>query len=207
MGANLSADDLTLWEAAAKKAGLVASRQDLFFILPKFNPLFDANDKFIGGAIAKYAKRLEQIPTKAIDEWTAQTGGDRLMAAISLTAENSVFPNEKYSDSGLRGLATKFAKGPFTAERKTPEVKAEPTVIRPATQKPPSRVFKVGEKVKLPGTRQLRVRDIDWAPAMDGFIGMDATVTKIDPDLSAQLDIDKGAHWWAFEWLTPIRDR
>lgn len=110
MGAGMSAGDLDTWEAACKNAGLEASRQDLFFALPKFNPLFDSGGKFVTGAIAKYAKRLEQLPAKSIDEWKALTGGDRLIVAMSLTAENGVFPGEKYSDQGFRALIARFKR-------------------------------------------------------------------------------------------------
>jgi hypothetical protein len=109
MGANLSAADIDAWEAASKRAGVEASRQELFFALPKFNPLFDSNDKLVPGAVIRYAKRLEQLPAKAIDDWKTLTGGDdRLIVAISLTAESGVFPGEKYSEQGLRALVTKF---------------------------------------------------------------------------------------------------
>ena len=104
----LQAGDLDLFVAAAKKSGLEASRQQLFFALPKFNPLFDSKDQIAAGAVAKYSKRLEQTPAKAVEEWTQMTGGERLIAAISLTAENSVFPGEKFSEQGFRALATKF---------------------------------------------------------------------------------------------------
>jgi hypothetical protein len=104
----LQAADLDLFEAAAKKSGLEASRQQLFFTLPKFNPLFDSKYQIVAGAVAKYAKRLEQTPMMAIEEWTAMTGGERLLSAISLTAENGVFPGEKFSEQGFRALATKF---------------------------------------------------------------------------------------------------
>jgi hypothetical protein len=57
MGANLSAGDIDAWEAAGKKAGLEASRQDLFFALPKFNPLFDSSDKLVPGAVAKFQRQ------------------------------------------------------------------------------------------------------------------------------------------------------
>lgn len=104
----LSAGNIDAWEAAAKKAGVEASRSEIFFTLPNFNPLFDSKDQLVAGAVAKYAKRLEQIPAKVIEEWKVLTGGEHLVAAISLTAENSVFPGEKYSEQGFRALVTKF---------------------------------------------------------------------------------------------------
>jgi hypothetical protein len=104
----LVAGDLDAFETAAKKAGVEASRQQLFFTLPKFNPLFDSKDLIVAGAIAKHAKRLEQIPPKVIEEWKVLTGGEQFVAALAITAENSVFPGEKYSEQGFRALATKF---------------------------------------------------------------------------------------------------
>ena len=67
--------------------------------------------------------------------------------------------------------------------------------------------FKVGERVKLPTAKQQRVRDIEWYPTMDRFVGAEAIVTKVDQDRSVLLNVDEGIHWWAFEWLTPVRPK
>jgi hypothetical protein len=101
-------EDVDVWEAAAKKAGIDASRASLGFTIPKFNPLFDAKNQVVAGAMAKYAKRFEQLPAKAVEDWAALTGGDKLVVALSLTAENNLFPGEKFSEPAFRTLATKF---------------------------------------------------------------------------------------------------
>lgn len=82
------------------------------------------------------------------------------------------------------------------------------SVKRPTSQRPRRYTinFKVGEKVKIPDTRQPAVeRDpgpsIDWNPSMDTYRGMEATITQVDSDQSVKLDVDGGNFWWAFEWL------
>ncbi len=67
--------------------------------------------------------------------------------------------------------------------------------------------FKVGDRVTLPRVRQEQVRNVGWFPAMDKFLGAEAIVTLVDPDRSVNLDIDKEVHWWAPEWLTPVRPK
>src|SRR5207244_432505 len=66
-------------------------------------------------------------------------------------------------------------------------------------------IFRVGEKIRLPAKRQASTDEVRWVESMDAFLDSVATVTKIDRDKTVQLDVDKGAHWWAPEWLTPIR--
>jgi hypothetical protein len=54
----LQKHDVDVWEVAARKAGIAADRADLAFTIPKFNPLFDAKDQVVAGAMAKYSKRF-----------------------------------------------------------------------------------------------------------------------------------------------------
>ena len=53
-------------------------------------------------------KRFAQLPAKAVHEWAALTGGAPLVVALSLTAENRVFPGERFSDAGFRAVTGKF---------------------------------------------------------------------------------------------------
>lgn len=104
----LQKHDIDVWEAAATKAGIKADRADLAFGIPKFNPLFDAKNQVVAGAMSKYSKRLAQLSAKTIQQWAALTGGEPLLVALSLTAENSVFPGERFSDAGFRALMARF---------------------------------------------------------------------------------------------------
>lgn len=104
----LSTADVEVWQAAANKATLETTFEGLLFTLPSFNPLFDSKDQVVAGAVVKYAKRLEQIPAKAIKEWESLAGGEQITAAMSLTAENRVFPGEKFSDQAFRAFVAKF---------------------------------------------------------------------------------------------------
>lgn len=104
----LQANDLDIWEAASAKAGLETTRAALFFALPRFNPLWDVSNKLIPGATAKYAKRLEQIPGTVIEKWQGLTTGDPLYTAMSLTAENILFPSDKFSPKIFADFVAKF---------------------------------------------------------------------------------------------------
>lgn len=104
----LQAGDIDLWQAAGTKALGDVTRGNLFFALPKFNPLWDRNAKLVAGAGAKYAKRLEQIPGAAIKRWQTLTDAEPLYAAMSLTAENALFPQEKFSGKSFETFAAKF---------------------------------------------------------------------------------------------------
>ncbi len=100
--------DVEVWEGAAKSAGVKVSYQELVFALPNFKPLFDSKEQLVVGAVAKYAKRLQQIPHTAIAEWETLTGREEVSAAMSLTAEDSVFLREVFSDKGFRALVAKL---------------------------------------------------------------------------------------------------
>jgi len=104
----LQAADLDLWEAAGTKAMGTTKRGDLFLALPKFNPLWNKSDQPVAGAVAKYAKRLEQIPGKSVENWQTLTGAEPLHAAMSLTAENDLFPQEQFSDKAFQAFVAKY---------------------------------------------------------------------------------------------------
>ena len=84
------------------------SHSSMIRTLATFKPLFDSKNQVVAGAVAKYTKRVEQIPAKAIEEWATLTGAEQVSAAISLTAEDGVFPGERCSDQGFRALVMKF---------------------------------------------------------------------------------------------------
>ncbi len=102
----LTRADLNVWEAAAKKEKV--SHSSLIERLAKFKPFFDLKDQVVAEAAAKYTKRVEQIPANAIEEWVTLTGVGQFTAAISLTAEDGVFPGERFSDQGFRALVRRF---------------------------------------------------------------------------------------------------
>jgi len=106
--AALEKSDLDVWEAASVTPLGSVSRGDLFLALPKFNPLWDQANKPAAGAMAKYAKRLEQIPRPAIERWSAITGATSLIAAMSLTAENALFPKETFNDKAFSTFLASF---------------------------------------------------------------------------------------------------
>ena len=90
-----------MWEAAAKKARVEAPRPNLGLTIPKFNPPFNAKNQVVAGATAKMQKRFEQLPPKAVSDWAALTGGDKLVAALSLTAENGLLPARNSATRGF----------------------------------------------------------------------------------------------------------
>ena len=66
-----------------------------------------------------------------------------------------------------------------------------------------------GNRVRLPSQRQKSLITskgvIDWEDSMDQFLGVEATVTAMDPIQAAvRLSTDKGAHAWAVQWLQHI---
>ena len=46
---------------------------------------------------------------------------------------------------------------------------------------------------------------VRWAPGMDKFCGMEATITYIDLDETFRLDVDDGDFWWDYKKVDPIR--
>ena len=104
----IQAGDIALWTTAGEKALGAVEPNDLFFTLPKFNPLWDKSGKPVAGASAKYAKRLDQIPAAALERWRIMTGAAPLYAAMSLTAENTLFPQEKFSEKAFETFAAEF---------------------------------------------------------------------------------------------------
>jgi len=76
--------------------------------LPRFSPIWDkaTPNKALPGAVAKYAGRLKQVPRAAVDRWEPLVSGEgsaasRLIAAMSLSAEDVLFPNEEFSQSAF----------------------------------------------------------------------------------------------------------
>ena len=104
----LNERDFDLWENAAKKAALAVPRSDLYFLLPAFDPLWDKDNRVKRGAIAKFAKRLEQLPGKAAEEWRVLTNADTALAAVSLLGENDLFPDEQFSAQRFETFKAKY---------------------------------------------------------------------------------------------------
>ena len=105
---SLGSTDYDAWEGAAKKAGIAVERRDLLVNVPRFKPLFSADNKVVPRAVAKYSARLAQIPATALSEWQKLTGLDPMFAGMSLTAEDEVFPKEKYNEQAFRSVVSKL---------------------------------------------------------------------------------------------------
>jgi RsiW-degrading membrane proteinase PrsW (M82 family) len=67
--------------------------------------------------------------------------------------------------------------------------------------------FRVGDLVQLPGDPQPAFHtgrtNLHWKRDMSAHLGDLATITEIEPDRTARLDIDRGAEVWALDWLRP----
>ncbi|HUP59251.1 MAG TPA: hypothetical protein VNA69_02400 [Thermoanaerobaculia bacterium] len=106
--------DFDLWDETATKAiGSGDYRVGLVSALTQFNPLWDKADQLVPGAVAKYAKRLEQIPAASVKEWQlltndSATKGALLLAAMTLAAENELFREEQFSDKAFQAFKAKY---------------------------------------------------------------------------------------------------
>ena len=98
--------DLDRWVVAARKSDPGASRQ-IGLVLMRFDPLFDAKNQPVKGAVAKYSERLAQLSTAIVEQWRP-SGVDFMFAAIGLTAEDAFFPSEKFDVSAFRQFLAKF---------------------------------------------------------------------------------------------------
>jgi hypothetical protein len=105
----LQKSDMDMYETAFTKASLGdLKRADIGFAILQFNVLFDAKDQVLPGAVIRYSRRIEQLPAKVIEQWENLTGADSIHAAMSLTAEADLFPQEKFSGKAFQVLASKF---------------------------------------------------------------------------------------------------
>ncbi len=106
----LDGPDLDAWVMATTMT-FVFKRDELYFVMPTFDPLWDAKtNKIVPGAVAKFAKRLEQLPVAAVEDWEKLTGADAVYAATSLIAENTLFPREKFDASRFESFKAKYSK-------------------------------------------------------------------------------------------------
>jgi hypothetical protein len=106
----LDGPDLDAWVMATTTT-FVFKRDELYFVMPTFDPLWDAKtNKMLPGAVAKFAKRLEQLPVTAVEDWEKLTGADAIYAATSLIAENTLFPREKFDASRFQSFKAKYSK-------------------------------------------------------------------------------------------------
>ena len=103
--------DMDMYEKAFTKAlPGVSNRTDIGFAILKFNVLFDAKDQVLAGAVIKYTRRLEQLPANVVDEWHTLTGASSPYDAFSLTAEDALFPREKFSEQAFKSLVSRLSK-------------------------------------------------------------------------------------------------
>ena len=105
--AKLMDADMNAW-VDATKANVVFKHDDLYSVMTAFDPLWNDDDQIVKGAVAKYAKRLQQLPVKAVEEWGMLTDADPVFAATSLVAENDLFPHEKFNEKAFQALKTKY---------------------------------------------------------------------------------------------------
>jgi hypothetical protein len=65
--------------------------------------------------------------------------------------------------------------------------------------------FRVGDLAQLPDDPQPGFRHdatiVHWRKDMNADLGKAATITRIDQDRTARIDIDGGANQWPLEWL------
>lgn len=69
-----------------------------------------------------------------------------------------------------------------------------------------TRTFRVGDLAQLPDDPQPALHHspaVRWTKDMNTDLGKSATITRIDPDRTARLDIDGGANKWPLDWLRP----
>ncbi len=67
--------------------------------------------------------------------------------------------------------------------------------------------FRVGDPVEIPADLEPvsheGTHEVPWKRGMRAQLGKSATITHIDTDRSAHLDVDGGADWWSLDWLRP----
>lgn len=143
----------------------------------------------VGGAKA-LGKRLVPI--------LLHIGANEMPAPISKHLARDVNEIEKYYDE----------VGQRIVGRAIPARAPEPRP--PRTRRRPPRNYAIGSKVRIVPARPPDVARpeyfIAWKAEMDAFLGKTATATLIDRDNSMRLDIDQGANWWAFEWVSPAAE-
>jgi hypothetical protein len=102
------AEDIIAWHKVGS-AGPVPTitADEVYDQLAWFNPLWSADHQPVTGAVAKYSNRLSQLPASAVDQMSSVVRGPKFRAALSLVAEDALFPGEKYSANALAGIAAK----------------------------------------------------------------------------------------------------
>ena len=108
----LGPEHFKLWAAAFRSSLVTVDASDLstnlVLLLPKFEPLWDQNNKLAEGASEKYSKRLQGVPKAAIMSWAELTGAGPLHAAMSLTAEDELFTENAFRDDAFKALCAKY---------------------------------------------------------------------------------------------------
>ena len=141
----------------------------------------------IGGAKA-LGKRL--IPV------LLHIGANEMPAPISKLLARDINEIDRYYEELKQRLAGE----------KIPE--KQPKTRKPSATRRRTQTFKVGDHVKIISSKEqaaLARDDLGWIDEMDIYAGEEATITMIYKDMrAADLDIDEGEFYWAFEWLTKI---
>ena len=137
----------------------------------------------VGGAKA-LGKRLVPI--------LLYVGTNEIPQPISKHLARDINDIEKYYEEVKQRL-----KGHLTAS-------PQPRPTRPP--KPKLQTFAPGDRVRIVDVRTLteydKNREPKWIPAMDRFSGRQATISYIDYEGDAFLDVDNEVFGWAPRWLT-----
>jgi hypothetical protein len=108
----LSKEDTGQCALALKRSIGTVEPEMFLFALPAFNPLWDKTGAPVPGAIRKYSKRMEQLSKKAVEEWQGLTEGSApstgVFSALSLAAENDLFPNEQFNEKAFKAFLAKY---------------------------------------------------------------------------------------------------
>jgi hypothetical protein len=200
----LESSTLDTWRAALEQVNkaqigpLLASA-----FIATLDPIF-SKGTLDAAAAARLLSRLKILPEGAVDELATLLGSGRMWpsrvdAALAIIREDRFFTqagafNERTFDAGIGALNNLIG-----AQNPKPVVESPPRTVS-------AYKFKIGDKVRLPATKQARAGEILWDEGMERFFNVVATIKKIDTsDQSVQVDVDSGKYWWALEWLAPDR--
>lgn len=100
----LHAPDIIAWHKAGTGPIPAITADDVFNQVAWYNPAWNAKNQPATGAVAKYSNRLSQLPAAAVEEFAKVIQGPKFRAALSLVAEDALFPGEKYSANALAAV-------------------------------------------------------------------------------------------------------
>jgi hypothetical protein len=101
------APDIIAWHKAGSGPIPTITADDVFSQLAWYNPVWSTNNQPAAGAMAKYMNRLSQLPAAAVEEFAKVIQVSKFRAGLGLAAEDVLFPDEKYSSTGLAAVVGK----------------------------------------------------------------------------------------------------